>query len=158
MGALRWIAMETVTAERLRAGGPDANGMPAERRASDGDGVPCRHCEAEVAAGEAYLVAAHRPFSTVQPYAEVGPVFLHAGACPRHRPDAGMPAMFRSWGRVMLRGYDADERIVYGTGRIADAGRIEAEAAELLGLPRVAFVHLRSARNGCWHARIERAD
>lgn len=158
MRRLTWIAMDTGTAERLRAGGPDANGMPAERRVSDGDGVPCRHCETEVAAGEPYLVAAHRPFSTVQPYAEVGPVFLHADACPRHRPDAGMPEMFRSWERVLIRGYDADERIVYGTGRIVEADRIEAEAAELLALPRVAFVHLRSARNNCWHARIERTD
>ena len=54
----------------LQRGGPDAYGMPPERRISDGDGVPCRHCLRTVAAGKDYLVLAYRPFPEFQPYAE----------------------------------------------------------------------------------------
>ena len=73
--------MDTREAARLWAGGTDANGMAPERTVSDGDGNPCRHCLDMIGAGEPMLVLAHRPFATVQPYAEVGPVFLHAEPC-----------------------------------------------------------------------------
>jgi hypothetical protein len=56
----------------------------------------------------------------------------------------------------IVRGYGADERIVYGTGGVIATGRIVARAAELLGMPGVEFVHVRSARNNCFQVRVER--
>ena len=50
-----------------------------ERQVSDGSAVPCRHCLSDVAAGEPFLILAHRPFPEAQPYAETGPIFLRAG-------------------------------------------------------------------------------
>ena len=76
--ALRYIPMSTDQAERLRQGGNDAYGNPPERQISDGDGVPCRHCLGNVDAGDTYLIFALRPFTSLQPYAETGPVFMHA--------------------------------------------------------------------------------
>jgi len=131
--------------------------MPERRVSVDGD-QPCRHCLGTVAQGEAFLTLAYRPFPAPQPYAELGPVFIHAEACPAHDPAQGLPAReIRGSGRI-LRGYGADDRIVYGTGKVVANGDIEAEAAAMLGQPDVAYVHMRSAANNCFTLRIDRAD
>lgn len=80
MTAIRFIAMPTADVRGFQAGASDAYGMAPERRISDGGGIPCRHCLDDVAEGEAYLILAHRPFPELQPYAETGPIFLHAAA------------------------------------------------------------------------------
>ena len=80
---IQFTSMPTEVARAYQAGAADANGQVPERHISDGDGVPCRHCQRDVAAGEPYLILAHRPFPTAQPYAEQGPIFLHAESCPR---------------------------------------------------------------------------
>ena len=56
-----------------------------------------------------------------------------------------------------MKGYSADDRIVYGTGRIVPTGEVEAYAEAVLADPRVAYVHVRSARNNCYQMRIDRA-
>ncbi len=49
---IHYVALPTDRVRALQAGGPDAYGMTPERRISDGDGVPCRHCLQNVRAGE----------------------------------------------------------------------------------------------------------
>ena len=155
---LHFSGMPSELAAAYRAGAPDANGQAPERHISDGDGVPCRHCLGYVAAGEPYLTLAYRPFPAAQPYAEVGPVFLHAEACPAYSPAEGLPPRERNAasGRI-LRGYGANDRIVYGTGIVVGNDRIEEEAAAILARDDVAYVHMRSATNNCFTLRIDRA-
>ena len=154
---LLYSGMPSQLAAAYRAGAPDANGQPPERRISDGDGVPCRHCLKNVAAGEAYLVLAYRPFPAPQPYAEVGPVFIHAEQCPAYPPAEGLPEREREGSGRILRGYGADDRIVYGTGVVVGNGEIEERAAAILERGDVAYVHMRSATNNCFTLRIDRA-
>lgn len=146
--------MDSGEAARLRAGGVDANGHAPERATSDGDGNPCRHCLGMIGAGEPMLVLAHRPFATVQPYAEVGPVFLHAEPCEAYGGEAAPPPCLDSPAYI-VRGYGADERIVYGTGGVVPLADLPARGRALLADGRVAFVHVRSASNNCWQARID---
>jgi len=152
---IRYRPLPTETVADLWAGGTDAYGMQPERRVSDGDGVPCRHCLDMVPAGAAYLVLAHRPFPALQPYAETGPIFLHAEPC-RPFSGPGMPPMLDS-NDYIVRGYDAVDRIVYGTGAVTPTPEIAAYAETLLARPDIAYVHVRSARNNCYQCRIERA-
>jgi hypothetical protein len=56
-----------------------------------------------------------------------------------------------------VRGYGADDRIVYGTGGVIETMRIPERAAELFSRPDIAYVQVRSASNNCYHCRIERA-
>lgn len=156
MGLIRFIAIPTHEAEAYRHGVPDAYGNPPERRVSDGSGLPCRHCLRHVAAGEDYLTLAYRPFPSIQPYAETGPIFLHADACERAADGDVLPPMFRITPDYILRGYGADDRIVYGTGGVVETHRICGRAHELLQRDDVAYVHMRSARNNCYQLRIER--
>jgi hypothetical protein len=154
---IRFVALPSEQVRALQSGARDAYGLPPEQRVSDGEGVPCRHCLAMVRAGEEYLVLAHRPFPSLQPYAETGPIFLHARECARAPETDVLPEMFRATPDYILRGYGHDDRIVYGTGSVVPTHTICHRAAELLSLSEVAYVHMRSARNNCYQCRVERA-
>ena len=143
-------------ARGLRAGGPDANGMTAERGQSDGAANPCRCCLNHVTAGAEMLICAHRPFETVQPYAELGPIFLCAEDCAGYRgPD--LPQVLTTSPDYLIKGYSPDERIVYGTGQVTPQADLVAYVAMLLARADIGFVDIRSARNNCWMARVTRA-
>ncbi len=156
---LTYHPLDTATVRALRAGGPDANGMPAERHIAQGVGNPCRHCLDMVAEGRGMLILAHRPFPEPQPYAEVGPIFLCADDCDAWHPaKAGaLPPILRSSLDYLLKGYTADHRIAYGTGRVVARESIADYAAQVLADPAIAFVDVRSARNNCYQLRIRRA-
>lgn len=149
-------ALPTESVRALQKGEPDAYGHTPERRISDGDGVPCRHCLKNVAAGEAYLILAYRPFPELQPYAETGPIFLHAEACERAEEVAAIPELFLETSDYIVRGYNADNRIVYGTGAVVPTPDITGRAEVLLEREDIAYLHMRSARNNCYQCRIER--
>lgn len=139
-----------------RAGGPDANGQAPEARVSDGQGVPCRFTLRLLPAGAPYLVLAHRPFAGLNAYTETGPIFVTAEDTPGAAPSPDLPSFLNSPAYV-LRGYDAQERIVYGTGRVVPTDGLIAAARDLFtAQPQVAFAHVRSATNGCFHVRVER--
>ena len=139
-----------------QAGGPDANGQVPETGVSDGGGNPCRHCLQMIPKGAAMLILAHRPFPAVQPYAELGPIFLCASACDAPQDSAEIPVMLASPGYI-LRGYGANDRIVYGTGEVTARDHIVQRAETLLADRSVAYVHVRSARNNCYQVRLDRA-
>ena len=115
---IHFKALPTEDVRRLQHGGPDAYGFTPERKMSDGDGVPCRHCLRNVAAGHEYLILAYRPFPALQPYAETGPIFLHAEECERAPESDALPDMFKPTPDYIVRGYGADDRIVYGSGAV----------------------------------------
>jgi hypothetical protein len=154
---IRFVAAATEVVNAYQRGATDAYGRIPERRTSDGSGLPCRHCLGDIGAGDDYLILAHRPFSGLQPYAETGPIFLHADACERHPETAEPPEAFLERPQMMLRGYDADERIVYGTGAIVPTDHLASVASALLDRPEVAFVHIRSATNNCFQCRVDAA-
>jgi hypothetical protein len=151
---MRFMPIPTETVRAYQAGGADANGQPPERHVSAGGGNPCRHCLQMIPEGAGMLVLAHRPFPGLQPYAEVGPIFLCADPCAAGGGEA-VPDMLAAPDYI-VRGYGADDRIVYGTGGVVATGDIPARAAVLLGDPKVAYVHVRSARNNCFQLRIDR--
>jgi hypothetical protein len=151
--AMHFTPIPTDIVRAYQAGGPDANGQVPERQMSDGDGNPCRHCLQMIPKGAGMLVLAHRPFPGLQPYAELGPIFLCADACAAGG-GAEVPEILDS-ADYILRGYGADDRIVYGTGAVVPTERMVTEAGARLADSRVAYVHVRSARNNCFQVRID---
>lgn len=157
MNTVRFIALPTTIVEALQSGQPDANGQPPECHISDGDGVPCRHCLAQVAKDEPYLILNYRPFPAPQPYAESGPIFLHANSCTRYAETSAVPSMLLAWDRLLIRGYNSENRIVYGTGEVVNTADMAAAAETMFERAEVAYIHVRSATNNCYQCRIERA-
>lgn len=154
--SIRFIALPTADVLALQAGQPDANGQVPERHISDGDGMPCRHCLHNIEAGEPYLILACRPFPIPQPYAELGPIFLHAEICSRF-DGAKVPPILKQSEYYLIRGYGCDDRIVYGSGKVVPRGTLSAEAERMLRDSSIAYAHVRSSTNNCYQCRIERA-
>ena len=152
---IHFTPIPTKVVRAYQAGGLDANGQTPERSLASGAGNPCRHCLAMIPDGAAMLVLAHRPFPSLQPYAELGPIFLCADACVAPVDTTALPEMLASQDYI-VRGYGADDRIIYGTGGVVPTDQIAQQAAARLADPRVAYVHVRSARNNCYQVRIDR--
>ena len=154
--SIRFVALDPALVRHWQSGGLDANGQPPESAISDGDGIPCRFTLAMVPQGERYLILAHRPFPVSQPYAEVGPIFVHANATNRGGGSSAIPA-FLSSPQYIVRGYNSRNRIVYGTGQIVPTRDISEVAERKFENEAVHYLHVRSASNNCYHCRVDRA-
>ena len=155
--SIRFVALETELVKSLQSGGLDANGQTPEHHVCAGGMMPCRHCLEDIKEGEPYLVLAHRPFPAAQPYAEQGPIFVHANPCVRHAESASVPRTFLTRQAYLIRGYSAHDRIVYGTGRIVAPTLLAETAHDTFRDPRVSYIHVRSATNNCYQCRIDPA-
>lgn len=140
--------------ERLRLGGSDANGQPALTRIAEGVGNPCRHCLGLIREGDEKLVLSYRPFGSLQPYAESGPIFLHRAPCERYESDV-LPAWFDFMDPAVIRGYASDDWILYETGSVVRGPELRAACERILADDRVAYVHIRSKYN-CFQCRVDR--
>ena len=149
-------ALDSADVRRIRRERIDSYGNPVEVHVSDGEVYPCRHCLGKIAQGKESLVLAHRPFKSRNPYAETGPIFFCAEACTRPKPSNDLPGILLA-PEFIVRGYDSEERIIYGTGKVTATSQIKAYATDLLTDPQVAFVDIRSARNNCFQCRVHRA-
>ena len=153
---LKFHALPTEDVRKLQAGEPDANGRMPERHISDGNGNPCRHCLRFIPRGDEMLIVAYRPFDDLQPYAEVGPIFLCAEPCERHPVTDALPAIFEKREKILVRGYKRDNRIKYGTGQVIDTNQVENVAAKMFEDDAIAYIHMRSSTNNCFQCRIDR--
>ncbi|MEM7522407.1 MAG: DUF1203 domain-containing protein [Pseudomonadota bacterium] len=153
---IHYHALDADLVDALRAGGPDANGAPAERAVSNGQGAPCRCCLKDIPAGAPILLLSHRPFPAPQPYAEAGPIFL-CETCERAEAGAEAPPIIATRAAHLVKGYTADHRIKYGTGQITPTEDVHAYCEALLERGDIAFVDIRSSVNNCFFCRVMRA-
>ncbi|WP_324288474.1 DUF1203 domain-containing protein [Hoeflea alexandrii] len=116
-----------------------------------------KHCLSPVAKGEEYLILSHRPFPRAQPYAESGPIFLHARECERAADTHDAAPMFTYGRAFILRGYRNNDWINYDAAEVVTPDKIEQTAKRLLERDDVAYVHMRSSQMNCYQCRIERA-
>jgi Protein of unknown function (DUF1203) len=151
--AVRGIDSDFVN--RIREGAADANGQRALTRRALGPANPCRHCLQLIADGDEKLVLAYRPFTALQPYAEVGPIFLHGRECARYDAEQ-LPSWFAYLQPALIRGYGHDDWIRYETGAVVAGNELAAECGRILSQPDVAYVHIRSKYN-CFQCRVDRA-
>ena len=134
----------------------DSYGNVVEVEVSDGDGIPCRSCLKVTPKGSPFLILAHRPFESQNAYTETGPIFLCEN-CSCAAPSSTLPAILTA-PTYIVRGYSADERIVYGTGQVTPTTDIASYAESLLAREDIAFVDVRSASNNCFLCRVKPAE
>ncbi len=156
MQKLKFIAIPTNEARALQRGEPDANEQTPERLSSGGG--PCRHCLKPVEQHEPMLVLGYRPFDQAQPYAEVGPIFLHARECERYSTTNTPPAMFTAWrdAPVIVRGYGEDNRIQYDSAKLVPATELQACCRSIFENTEIAYIHIRAGQTNCFQCRVER--
>lgn len=153
----RFTALPTDLVKAYRNGAPDAHGNPPEHHVSTGTGNPCRHCLKNIPEGAPMLILTHKPFEGKHPYTEVGPIFLCADDCPSGDAQT-VPEILQTSPNYLLKGYSADDRIVYGTGETVPVSAMDAHLDAVFSNPKVAYIHARSARNNCYQLRIDRDD
>jgi Protein of unknown function (DUF1203) len=116
--------------------------------------APCRSCLRLSRIGEPLIVFAHRPFDFVGPYAEVGPIFIHANPCEPYADVWRFPPDFAQR-RLTMRGYN--DRGTIQDADLSQPGDPEATLARLFADERVRFVHVRNPAWGCYDFAVRRA-
>ena len=150
--SFRVVALDTAIAETARrraaegAADHQRSIVHAERSA------PCRHCLRWAQPGESVVLFPFPAIAAHRPYAESGPIFVHAEACPRYATPAEFPADLRQ--NRVARAYNRNDEIVAAELAGDD---LEATAERLLADEAVEFLHVRSASHGCYTFKVERA-
>lgn len=117
------------------------------------DEAPCRHCLRWAQPGEQVVLFPYASTAPGRPYAESGPIFVHAAPCLRYEETDEFPAAFRE-GRV-LRAYDREQNMI--VAEIVNGREPETVIEKLFESPETEFIQVRSADRGCYTFRIERA-
>ena len=148
-------AMPTDYARKIQNGGLDVHGQKPDRTVSDGQGNPCRHCLKQVPEGRGMLILAYKPFSGTNAYTETGPIFLCEDECARHQGDS-VPEITKDAEAYLMRGYNEDERIVYGAGDVIAKSDMASYANSLFENPEITEIHVRSKKYNCFQFKIKR--
>ena len=142
--------------DRIRAAGHDDFGNPLVPAADEDGGSPLRCCLRRSAPGDRLCVISYRPFTRPGPYAESGPVFIHADRCAGYGDTGAYPAGYRDWPTMVFRPYRYDGVIAYDAIQMGDAETAEALIADIFADPTIEFIHTRNVYAGCYMFRISR--
>ena len=135
--------------DAVRQQGHDGHGNGFVPYPASGRSEPLRCCLRVASKGESIALISFAPFEHASPWTEVGPVYVHAERCGGHAA-AGLPAELRTGPRV-LRTYRADDTMNYEHNTLVDEGQdLESVLDELLSLPDVATVHVRTVLPQCF--------
>ncbi len=106
--------------------------------------APCRHCLRWAEPGESVILFPYASVPQGRPYAESGPIFVHAHACERYSARDTYPPDFRQ-GRV-LRAYDLQDNMIDAV--VVNGEEPETIITRLLSNPTTAFLQVRSVTRG----------
>ena len=113
---------------------------------------PCRLCLGFSKEPEDLILLSYQPLADTNPYAEVGPIFIHPHNCMPYGSHE-FPADFLDR-ELVVRAYDADGRISDAT--VAAPGEAQAASAAFLTDEKIAEVHVRSRSYTCFLFKVER--
>jgi hypothetical protein len=148
-------ALPPADLDRIRLAGADDFGNPVSPIVDETGGSPLRCCLRDARPGERIALIGYRPFPWLGPYAEVGPVFIHAEACDGYREPHTYPVGF-AHRRQLLRAYDRSHRICDALP-VKDGSQAERVLPWLLDRPDVEFVHSRNVEWGCYMFTVRRS-
>ena len=116
-------------------------------------GFPCRVTLEDAAEGERLLLLNFEHLPADSPYRSRHAIFVKDGAAEQ-RPEAGhVPAMLAS--RLLsVRSFDADDMMI--DANVVEGSEAPALFQRMLGAPEAAYLHVHTARRGCYLARVER--
>jgi hypothetical protein len=118
---------------------------------------PLRCCLSVAVEGVPIVLISYQPLDGPSPWAEVGPVFVHAHACDGYRTPDVVPSEL-AVGPRLLRTYHADGSLDYEHIRVVDDGApVEPVIRDLFATTDVAFVHARSVQAQCFTFAVHRA-
>lgn len=149
------LPLEPARLADLRARRVDHGGHPVEPFTDTEGGWPLRCCLRDSQVGERIAIVAWRPFTWTGPYAEMGPVVVHADECDGY-PDSAVPPQFEDR-RQLVRPYTADRRIAYDHVRIVEEHEsLSGALDDVFAHPEVECALVRNVLAGCLSFRVVR--
>jgi hypothetical protein len=145
-------AIPPAVLSRIRSTGRDEAGNQLLARVDEDGGSPLRCCLRETSPGERVQLIAYTPPGITGPYAERGPVFVHASPCAGyadvHRYPTGL-----SHRRQIVRGYDHAGNMATAAV-VADGPAAERELVSVLERPDIRVAHVRNVAAGCYNFAV----
>jgi len=161
--AFRVHAIPSRTLAEIRVAGHDQFGNQLTPIVDDEGGSPLRCCLRRSTPGEQICLIAYSPFSAPGPYAEAGPVFVHASPCAGYRETGAYPAGYRDWPTMVFRPYRHHtglncDAIAYDAIAMGEGPTAESLISSIFADPSITFIHTRNVHAGCFMFSITRAS
>jgi hypothetical protein len=116
---------------------------------------PLRCCLRLAREDESIALISYTPFTARSPWAETGPVYVHAAGCEGFAADE-LPDQLRTGPRI-LRTYRADGTLDYEhVTHVPEGEDLEPALRKLFAEPEVATVHVRALLTQCFTYAVER--
>lgn len=147
---LQFLPIPLEVAENARRTRKDEFGHELEVQTA---AVPCRVCLRISTSPENVILLSYQPLPDRNPYAEIGPIFIHAHDCDPYDSTHTFPKD-SSQRQLVIRAYDWNGRILDAT--VARPGAAEQVATEFLSNLDVDEVHVRQASYTCFDFKIVR--
>jgi len=141
------IPADTLTT--IRATGRDEAGNMPRAVTDDDGGSPLRCCLRDALPGEHLLLISYTPPGVTGPYAERGPVFIHAESCDGYQDTTAYPHAL-GHRKQIVRGYDQDGNMATAT-IVTDGHEAERELTTILARPDIRVAHVRNVAAGCYN-------
>jgi hypothetical protein len=149
MEPVEYLPIDPDRLDAMRRHGADETGNAWTAFGAAG-GEPVRCCLRRTEPGERIALISYSPWTRPHPWAETGPVYVHAERCAGYRGDGAYPAGFAR-DRSMLSPFDATgARIAERVTFVGPDDDHHAAVRDLLAVPGVEAVHVRSATAGCF--------
>ena len=123
-------------------------------RAASSPGYPCRISLEDAQAGDELLLLPFEHQPARSPYRASGPIYVRIGARQRTLEVGEVPESVRRR-QISLRAYDAEDLIV--GAEVCEGESVGAEIERLLADARVRYLHLHTAKRGCYSCLVQRA-
>ena len=149
----RIVPLPTEVADKARSAAGAGQMDHATITADNRNSAPCRHCLRWANVGERVILFPYASIPVGHPYAESGPIFIHAESCARYPATTQYPDAFRK-GRV-FRGYNSRFDMIDAV--IPDTASPEEVITGLFANSEIAFIHVRSLDRGCYTMEVARA-
>jgi hypothetical protein len=117
------------------------------------EAAPCRSCLRISRRPEELILLSYQPSPDRGPYAEIGPIFIHARECRPYAQTESFPADFAER-RLVLRAYGQTGEIV--DAMVAPPGTAPDCAARFFEDERVVEIHARHESYTCFDFKIVR--
>lgn len=157
MTDLNVIAIPAARLDAVRAAAMDEHGNPLAAYPAKG-WEPLRCCLRTAPTGEAIALISYSPFTGQSPWAEVGPVYIHAEQCAGYPESGELPAELRTGPRILRTYYDDGSLDYEDIAYVPEGEDVEPVLRDLLGRSDVAEVHVRASMSQCFTYAVRAGD
>jgi len=158
MKKFKVVPIEDPLAMAVRLNAKDEFGNTLVSVITNGKG-PCRQCLQPFVPGkDERILFAYQPIKSKNPYAEVGPVYIHTHSCTSYSNVHVFPDEIKSDRKnfpLTLRCYNDEEKMVHA--ELVGDRDVDEVIDRLFENLKIEFIHARNAEYGCFIAKIERA-